>query len=85
MRGEPGAVGDDGIKRWTAFVFKDGYGQIFGAGVDDVEEGLLEFVEDIPTCVLLMQRDIFDTFQAACKSRKLDVIHLEYDGLLKTA
>jgi len=91
VRGEPGAVGDDGVKKWEAFVFEVGRGQVMtGSGEETpksgVEKSLARLIEEMPSCVLLMGRDLFDRFKKACAS--LPVVTLgfyHYLGVLPTS
>ncbi|MGE5328352.1 MAG: hypothetical protein ACM3KR_02445 [Deltaproteobacteria bacterium] len=83
--GEPGAIGDDGVKRWNANVFESGKGLVFGGGVDDSGDGIETLTQQLPASVLLMQQDIFDKFKAACEKNNILVEHFEYNGELKTA
>ncbi|MGE5472724.1 MAG: hypothetical protein ACM3UU_00695 [Ignavibacteriales bacterium] len=85
MRGESGAIGDDGIKRLNVNVFESGKGFVFGGSVDGTDEGMQEFVKNIPGCVLLMHEDIFDKFNTACEKNNIAVEHFAYSGALKTA
>ena len=82
-RSEPGAVGDDGIKRWQVFIFKSREGQIFSGSVNETvgletEEGLARLIPEFPECVLLMAREHWEKFEKACEGLdiKLDCFHV---------
>lgn len=90
VRGEPGAVGDDGVKKWEIFVFRSGRGQIMTGSVEEtpekeIEEGLKGLLEDMPNCVLLMSRDLFDRFEKACQTADINLDFHHYEGELATS
>lgn len=71
VRGEPDAIGNEGIKKWEVFIFEAGKGQIFTGSADETpekesEEGLRSLIKDLPDCVLLMSRDLFARFEKVC-------------------
>jgi hypothetical protein len=65
-------------ERWSTNVFDVGKGFIYGASGDEdpgeiTDAGLTVILERIPNCVLLMQRDLFDRFESACRSCGIDL------------
>ncbi|MFA6594298.1 MAG: hypothetical protein WCT16_03510 [Candidatus Buchananbacteria bacterium] len=91
VRGEPNAIGDDGVKRWEIFVFESGRGQIMTCSIDETpgqetEEGLIDLIKELPSCVLLMDKNTFERFAQTCAT--LPYIELNYhhfDGELATS
>ncbi len=91
VRNEPGAVGDDGVKRWTLNIFNAGNrgGPILAGGVnetpnDPYEPGLAKLLEEAPKCVLLMHRDLFERFEMAATSQHFQVDVHHHDSELET-
>lgn len=87
-RGEPGAIGPDGKLKWQVYVGSSGSGQLFTGHVDECppeEKGLQELLEGIPDCVLLIPRDLFDRFQAACENADIELGAHHFDGELSTS
>jgi hypothetical protein len=91
VREEKGAIGDDGVRRWDLHLFKsDGF--LFCGNVDEIpttEEGLKELIssafENIDRAVLLIPRNDFDAFEAACNDIGIEVKSHHYDGALSTS
>jgi hypothetical protein len=81
-RGEPGALGPNGVKKWREHTFVSGEGADLGGSCDesDNDTGLQKLLVDAGDAVLLMERDIFDRFEAACKAAhiKVDAHHCTY-------
>lgn len=91
VRGEPNAVGDDGVKKWEIFVFETGRGQIMTASAEetpkkDIEEGLKDILMDVPECVMLMSKDLYDRFEKACsKIPDINLDHYHNDNEIETS
>ena len=82
-RGEPGAVGDDGVPRWELFLGQDGQQIFFGAVDDDLEgRGLASILEDVPDCVVLVGPA---DAEALVQSGAADVQLIPYEGSLATS
>lgn len=90
-RREPGAVGDDGVKKWEIFVFKCSEGQIMTASADEspkdsIEQGLVRIIEETPSCVILMVRHLFERFERVCRAfPEIELGFHHYEGELKTS
>ncbi len=73
-RGEPGAIGDDGVKRWDIHLFTGERGNICSGGVDESsDEGglrtlLRDATEGIDRIALLMEKDLLDRFTNVCNA-----------------
>ena len=89
MRGEKGAVGNDGVKKWEVFVFESGNGQIMNASAEEnpgSETGLASIIKELPGCVILMDRNLFDRFKKICDDLpEIELGFFHYNGELKTA
>lgn len=86
-RGEPGAIGPDGFKRWTCHL-GDSYGQKFFASADEDkinEEGLQQILKDLPDGILLVEKNLLERIQAACTFMGIELHVHSYDGTLATS
>jgi hypothetical protein len=89
-RGEAGAVGPDGFKRWEMSLFQSGgIGQILGLGLDEdqQEEKMLQanLRDELPDCVLLMDTNTYQRFEPVCKTAGVELSTWCYDGVLRTS
>jgi len=87
VRGEPGAIGPNGVKRWKVFLGSGSKGQIFGGSVDEDpgrEEGLQKLLKDAPEGVFLIEEKFVSRFEAACRAAKIPVDVRHFDGVLAT-
>lgn len=84
-RGESGAIGPDGIKKWQIYVGNAG-GLDFSGYADEGtnEEGLKSLLEEMPDCVLLIARENFDRFQKACGAAGIELGFYHFAGQLST-
>ena len=87
MQGEPNAIGPDGIKKWRIYT-GDSKGQTFGGSVEEVpkkEDGLMRLLEDIESCILLMDVALFERFSIACNRLQINIRGHHFDGELSTS
>ena len=86
VRGEEGAIGPNGTKRWSVAVGSNGRSET-GGSVDESpdEDGLKDLLPDIGNCALLMKRDIFDRFEKACNAVGIRVLHYHCEHDLATS
>ena len=86
MRNEENAIGDDGIGRVETFLFKGGEGQVLFAGAINTEEGMKAMLKNVPNCIILMTKELFDRFEIACKMYDDIELHsFHFDGELATS
>jgi len=86
-RGQPGAIGPDGVMKWEISVGSSGE-QVFGGNADEAppnEGGLKNLLAEMPDCVLLMEKAIFGRFEKACQNLRIEVKSFHYEGTLATA
>lgn len=72
---------------WYAFVGAHA-SQIFSAALKEAppeEPGLRRILADMPDCVLLMCRNIFDRFEKICLDIGISVEAFHYEGILETS
>jgi len=79
-RGEPNAVGDDGVMRWDLHLFAPSEGNVYSGGADahpPQEDGLRELLtggmHDKGSVALLMERNVFDRVQSVCTGLGIEV------------
>jgi hypothetical protein len=75
VRAEPNATNPDGTMKWWVSC---GHGLEYcfnNLVAEDVplEKGLQKLLKDIPPCVLLMERNIFDRFEMACRAQNIEL------------
>ncbi|NQT50107.1 hypothetical protein HQ571_05420 [Candidatus Kuenenbacteria bacterium] len=89
VRGEPGAVGPDGVQKWQFNLFKSGTGSTLTAHVeeapDEEEKGLQSILKEANNCVVLMKRGEFDRFEVACLAAGIEMDCHHFDGSLSTS
>lgn len=89
-RREEGAVGDNGVKRWSLNIFnKDDFVLVSGADADEEQgdPGLVEMIKEdkVPGCILLVSLDLLDRVEAAFKAAGRPVEVFECDHALSTS
>ena len=85
-RGEPGAIGPDGIKKWQIFVGNADGQQFFGSVEESPDEkGLQRLLAEIPDCTISMLREHFDRFQKACEAAGIKLGFFHFAGELATS
>jgi hypothetical protein len=87
-RGEPGAVGPNGTKKWRICIGNSKCRDLAGSVNEcpnENERGLQELLKDAGEAALLMERGIFDRFELAAKAVGYEVLAHHFDGTLSTS
>lgn len=81
------AIGPNGTLRWMLNIFKSGEGLVLATGVDDdVEnEGLKAMLKEVPDCVILIQRGLYERLANACIELGIELDAFHYEGALATS
>jgi hypothetical protein len=82
VRNEPGAVGNDGVKRWSLNLYSKGQ-LLLDSSAD--EPGIVDILSATPDCVILVPLEDLEPLEMACKSlgHALDVFF--HNGALTTS
>ncbi|HEY4963872.1 MAG TPA: hypothetical protein VIH90_04215 [Candidatus Saccharimonadales bacterium] len=81
-RGEPGAIGDDGVLRWGLSLFARGQ-MVHLDGVDD--PGLEQLLLDAPDCNVLVPPEDIEPIELACSSLGHNLTVIRHQGILATS
>lgn len=87
VRGEPGAIGDDGIPQWNLNIFRVSKGLLMAGSVDSVEgePGLQELLKNAPDCNLLVPPADIEPLTVACAGIGHQLQIHNYEGILATS
>lgn len=85
-RGESGAIGSDGVKKWRINIF-DSDGLVLAGSVEESpqESGLQKILGDVDSCVLLMETSIVDKFRDVCNVLGIQIDMFACDEILSTS
>lgn len=84
-RGEPNAIGPDGVMRWNVNVFsQESQGLLLSLGIDNLEGALPKLLEELPDCVLLTHQEALPPLRAAAEGMGINLGVFEYHGVLHT-
>jgi len=85
-RGEPNAIGPDGVKKWRVYV-GNSKGLVLSGSVEESpnEEGLQRLLTDMDDCVLLMEEKLLDRFCIACSGIEIQLTVFQYHSELSTS
>lgn len=81
------AIGPNGTLIWMLNIFKSGKGLLMASGVDDDQEneGLQKMLKEVPDCVMLIHRGLYERVTDVCKKLGIEIDCFHYDGTLMTS
>lgn len=82
-----GLLGLNKESRWEVFLGSNARQIFSGSATEELpnESGLQELLTNMPNCVLLMEKNVFDRFNRACKNLDIPVAVFHYQGILTTS